>query len=95
MAKRLGNVGASRLSRQEGPLAETPRLNAPVRQTKRTKSFRLGLHDIARLEALIERVGEATGRRVTEAAVIGGVLLLGKKAATAKLVTAIKNAAWE
>ena len=95
MAKRLENAAASRLSRQGGPLAEAPRLNAPVRQTKRTKSFRLGLHDIARLEALIDRVGEATGRRVTEAAVIGGVLLLGKKTATAKLITAVKDAAWE
>lgn len=95
MAKRLENAGASRLSRLGGPLTETPRLNTPARQTKRTKSFRLDPRDIARLGALIERVGEATGRRVTEAAVIGGVLLLGEKTTTTKLVTAIKDAAWE
>lgn len=95
MPKRLENADASRLSRQGGPPPATPRLRAPGRQAKRTKSFRLDPRDIARLEALIERVGEATGRRVTEAAVIGGVLLLGKKTATTKLVTAIKDAAWE
>lgn len=95
MAKRLENASASRLSRQGISPTETPRLNTPPRQTKRTKSFRLDPRDIARLATLIERVGEATGRRATEAAVIGGVLLLGEKTATAKLVTAIKDAAWE
>ena len=51
--------------------------------------------DIARLEELVERVGEATGRRVAEAALIGGVLLLGERASVEELVEAVKESAWE
>ena len=95
MSKRLEAAGASKLSRQGEAAVEVPRLKRRKRETKRPKSFRLHPRDLARLEALIERVGEATGRRIAEADLIAGVLFLGEKVTTQRLVAAVKDAAWE
>ena len=64
----------------------SPRLKTLAKEEKRNKGFRMSSHDIARLKALIERVGEGTGRGISEAALIGGVLLLGERAPVDNLV---------
>ena len=94
MAKKLEGAPPSRLSNQEGS-TPTPRLKSLEKEKKRNKGFRLSAHDIARLENLIERVGEATGRWISEAALIGGVLLLGERVPVDDLVQAVKDSDWE
>ena len=94
MAKRLEGARPSRLSSQDGK-PQTPRLKSLDKEKKRNKGFRMSSHDIARLEALIQRVGEATGRRISEASLIGGVLLLGERAPVDELVQAVKDSDWE
>ena len=94
MAKKLEGAPSSRLSSQQGA-TPTPKLKTLEKEKKRNKGFRLSAHDIARLEALIERVGESTGRRISEAALIGGVLLLGERVPVDDLVQAVKDSDWE
>lgn len=94
MAKKLEGAPSSRLSSQQGATT-TPRLKTLEKEKKRNKGFRLSEHDIARLGALIERVGEATGRRISEAALVGGVLLLGERVPVDDLVQAVKDSDWE
>lgn len=94
MAKRLEGARPSRLSAQDSA-APAPRLKTLEKEKKRNKGFRLSARDIARLEALIERVGEATGRRISEAALVGGVLLLGERVPVEDLVQAVKDSDWE
>ena len=94
MVKRLEGAGASRLS-SGGDRSGAPKLRSLDHTRKRNKGFRMKPRDIARLEELVERVGEATGRRVAEAALIGGVLLLGERASVEELVEAVKESAWE
>ena len=60
MAKRLEGAGASRLS-SGGDRSGAPKLRSLDYTRKRNKGFRMKPRDIARLEELVERVGEATG----------------------------------
>ena len=62
---------------------------------KRNKNFRMRPRDIERLDGLVERVEELVGRKVAEAALVGGALLLAERVATEKLVEAIKDSEWE
>ena len=100
-ASRLDKAATSRLSARgkgaDGAAAPAALgLKAkPERDVKRNKGFRLDSRAILRLETLLERVGEATGRRVSESTVVAGVLLLGARVDVEELVAAVKEAAWE
>ena len=99
-ASRLDKAATSRLSaRGKGAAGAAPAalgLKAkPARDVKRNKGFRLDSRAILRLETLLERVCETTGRRVSESAVVAGVLLLGARVDVEELVAAVKEAAWE
>lgn len=95
---RLEGPEASKLSRRAEGAAAGPeglqRLSGGRREIKRSKSFRLHPRDIGRLEALVERVGDATGRRVSASVLVSGALMLAEKAEVGDVIEAIKDAAW-
>jgi len=58
-------------------------------------SFRLGTVDNERLRRLSERLGEAADRPISETEAIKGLLLLGEKTDTIKLLAMVKDAVFE
>ncbi|MCB1781669.1 MAG: hypothetical protein KDJ34_16590 [Candidatus Competibacteraceae bacterium] len=95
MAGKLGDAGQSRLAQiGSGTAQPTESLKVTTRKanTPKPKAFRFSPQDIERLRALSERLGEAAGRRVTDVDILRGLLLLGEKADSKKLLSAIKDA---
>lgn len=96
---RMRDAPASKLSRrgkekdESGPGIE--KLMGRGSAIKRNKNFRMRPRDIERLEGLVERAGEVAGRKVAEAALLGGALLLAEKVPVEKLVEAIRDSEWQ
>lgn len=93
MAKKL--TGVTKLARavQDKSLEEnqsTTELKG--RQKPRLKNFRLTGVDIMRLQKLTEAVNEGSERQISETAVIKGLIILGEKTNTEKLLKMIREA---
>src|SRR4051794_874726 len=98
MAKRsLTNVGASKLVRQvqdeeHQTQGEAPALvGAEATVKPQPRSYRLTPTDIARLRNTTARVSDAARRPLSETDIIRGLLLLGEKTDTKKILSAIKD----
>ena len=59
------------------------------------RSFRLADRDMQRLKEIAERLEGETGQRVKEVQVVRGLLLLGSKTASRKLLATIRDALWD
>lgn len=96
---RMRDAPASKLSRRrdgkDEPASGVEKLMGRGSAIKRNKNFRMRPRDIERLEGLVERAGEVAGRKVAEAALLGGALLLAEKVPTEKLLEAIKDSEWQ
>ena len=96
---RMRDVPASKLSKRrdgkDAPSSGIEKLMGRGSAIKRNKNFRMRPRDIERLKGLVERVGEVAGRRVAEAALLGGALLLAEKVSTEELLEAIKDSEWQ
>ena len=96
--KPLGDAGPSKLARRVGeadgapaaPKLTTPR--APVRQPT---SFRLDGIDLDRLQRLTTKVSQEAGRPISRGDLLKGLLLMGDKSDAKRLLSAIKDAAFE
>jgi hypothetical protein len=96
MAKKLlTDAAASKLARQQEEGVEAPRVFPRRKAEKLPKSFRLGAGDIERLQRLSVRLAEEAGRPISETEAIKGLLLLGEKTDTRKLLVLVKNAVFE
>ena len=98
MAPKRGLAGAeaSKLSRAAVPRAgELEGLTSGPAVAARNKTVRLFPRDLGRLRELTERLGMATGRRVSEADVMRAALFLADKAKPEALLSALKDSAWE
>jgi hypothetical protein len=99
MARRpLGEAGPSKLARraEEGddtPLA--PKLTAPRAPVRQPTSFRLDGIDIDRLQRLTSKVSQEAGRPISRGDLLKGLLLMGDKSDAKRLLSAIKDAAFE
>ena len=93
--KLLSDAAASKLARQQGEGVEAPRVLPRRKAEKLPKSFRLGAVDIERLQRLSGRLGEEAGRPISETEAIKGLLLLGEKTDTKKLLALVKDAVFE
>ncbi|KPA16079.1 hypothetical protein MHK_003707 [Candidatus Magnetomorum sp. HK-1] len=66
--------------------------------TKEKKSVRrnyiFGEKDVEALSKIVSRVNDASSRKITETSVIKGLIEIGKKSKTEKLIKAIKEAAF-
>ena len=93
-SKKLADSDASKLSRSRQISGAAIDLTDTV-SVARNKTFRLFPRDLGRLRGLIERLGAATGRRVSEADVVRAGLLLAEKADPEKLLGALKDSVWE
>jgi len=93
--KLLSDAAASKLARQQEEGVETPMVLPRRKAEKLPKSFRLGTVDNERLRRLCERLGEEASRPISETEAIKGLLLLGEKTDSKKLLAAIKNAVFE
>ena len=91
--KGLAEAGSSRLLSRTKPGGAG--VVPPRPAVKRNKGFRLDNEALARLRRLVERLEEETGKRISEAALLGGVLYLGEKAETKELVEALMRSQWE
>ena len=95
-AKRLADAEASKLSRTSVPGAGgLAGLTSSTAVPARNKTVRLFARDLARLRDLTERLGMATGRRVSEADVMRAGLFLADKAMPDVLLGALKDSVWE
>lgn len=96
---RMKDAPASKLSRRRDVKDEAAsgigKLMGRGSAVKRNKNFRMRPRDIERLEGLVERVGEVAGRKVAEAVLLGGALLLADRASTEELLEAIKDSEWQ
>lgn len=96
---RMRDAPASKLSRRrdgkDEPAPGIGKLMGRGSAIKRNKNFRMRPRDIERLEGLVERVGEMAGRKVAEAVLLGGALLLADRASTEELLEAIKDSEWQ
>jgi len=95
MARKLLEAADSKLARQQEEGVEAPRVLPRRKAEKLPKSFRLGAVDIERLHRLSERLSEAAGRPISETEAIKGLLLLGEKTDSKKLVVLVKDAVFE
>jgi len=93
--KALSDAGASKLLRREGEGTGAPQLIAPRRATRQPKSFRLGGVEIDRFQQLASRLSEEAGRPFSDTDILKGLLLLGERADTKRLLTAIRDAVFE
>lgn len=91
----LGKNNPSRLGQMAPPAGEetAPKL---VKRSHRPqpKSFRFSNSDIERLQALVDRLGEDSGRRVKDVEVIRGLLVIGQKIDSKKLIDGIKESSF-
>ena len=93
MAKKsLSGEVDSKLARVQEDRGEQPRLVQPRKAERKPKSFRLGVSDIDRLRGITERLSEETERPLTETDIIRGLLVLGNKTDSKKLISALKDA---
>ena len=92
--RKLAGAEGSKLSRATPPDegAQVKEVMAPV---FKNKTFRLLAKDLARLRDLVEKVGMASGRRVSEADVVKAGLFLASKATPEELLSAVKDALWD
>jgi hypothetical protein len=93
--KLLSDAAASKLARQQKEGVETPRVMPRRKAEKLPTSFRLGTVEKERLRRLSERLGEAADRPISETEAIKGLLLLGEKTDTKKLLAYVKDAVFE
>ena len=93
--KLLSDAAASKLARQQKEGVETPRVMPRRKTEKLPTSFRLGAVEKERLRRLSERLGEAADRPISETEAIKGLLLLGEKTDTKKLLAYVKDAVFE
>ena len=95
-SRKLVDAEGSKLSRtSESRPDSLSGLTGATAVPARNKTFRLFARDLARLRDLTERLGMATGRRVTEANVMRAGLLLAEKASPEALLEALKDSVWE
>lgn len=95
MARKLLAAADSKRARQQEEGVEVPRVFPRRKAEKLPKSFRLGAVEIERLHRLSERLGEAAGRPIAETEAIKGLLLLGEKTDSKKLLGFVKDAVFE
>jgi len=95
MARKLLEAADSKLARQQEEGVEAPRVLPRRKAEKLPKSFRLGAVENERLRRLSERLGEAAGRPISETEAIKGLLLLGEKTDSKKLLALVKDAVFE
>ena len=93
-SRELAGSEASKLSRAARPGDGGP-LQDVVTPVFKNKTFRLLAKDLARLRDLVEKVGMASGRRVSEADVVKAGLFLASKATPEELLSAVKDALWD
>jgi hypothetical protein len=93
--KLLSDAAASKLARQQEEGVEAPRVLPRRKAEKLPKSFRLGTVDIERLQRLSGRLAEEAGRSISETEAIKGLLLLGEKTDSKKLLALVKDAVFE
>jgi hypothetical protein len=99
MARRpLGEAGPSKLARRagegDGP-PPAPKLTAPRTPVRQPTSFRLDGIDIDRLQRLTTKVSQEAGRPISRGDLLKGLLLMGDKSDAKRLLSAIKDAAFE
>jgi hypothetical protein len=95
MARKLLEAADSKLARQQEEGVKAPRVLPRRKAEKLPKSFRLGAVEIERLHCLSERLGEEAGRPISETEAIKGLLLLGEKTDSKKLLALVKHAVFE
>jgi hypothetical protein len=95
MARKLLEAADSKLARQQEEGVEAPRVLPRRKAEKLPKSFRLGAVEIDRLHRLSERLGKEAGRPISETEAIKGLLLLGEKTDSKKLLGFVKDAVFE
>ena len=95
MARKLLEAADSKLARQQAEGVEVPRVLPRRKAEKLPPSFRLGAVEIERLPRLSERLGEAAGRPISETEAIKGLLLLGEKTDSKKLLGFVQDAVFE
>ena len=95
MARKLLEAADSKLARQQAEGVEVPRVLPRRKAEKLPQSFRLGAVEIERLPRLSERLGEAAGRPISETEAIKGLLLLGEKTDSKKLLGFVQDAVFE
>ena len=93
-SSKLAGSEGSKLSRVTPP-GGNPQLKDAMAPVFKNKTFRLLAKDLARLRDLVERVGMASGRRVSEADVVKAGLFLASKATPEELLSAVKDALWD
>ena len=90
------NLAGSERSKLTGAApGEGAQANDVVAPVFKNKTFRLLAKDLARLRDLVEKVGMASGRRVSEADVVKAGLFLASKATPEELLRAVKDALWD
>lgn len=94
MTKKLTGVTKLAKAAQDKSLEENqPTTNElKGRQKPRLKNFRLTGVDIMRLQKLTEALNEGSERQISETAVIKGLIVLGEKTNTEKLLKMIREA---
>ncbi|MGE3539331.1 MAG: hypothetical protein AB7N91_18105 [Candidatus Tectimicrobiota bacterium] len=95
MAKKVLEAATSKLARQQAAPAERSSLVSMRKTPHLPKSFRLGAVHLERLRNISERLSEEAGRPISETEIIKGLLLLGEKTDTKKLLLAVKDAVFE
>ena len=102
MAGKLTKAGDSKLARRgEQAAGDVPPSAGHVPSPRggdggwHYRSFRLAERDMQRLKEITERLEGETGQRVKEVQVVRGLLLLGSKTASRKLLTTIRDALWD
>jgi len=94
--KSLADAAPSKLERrQQEATTPTRGLVKARRKTSQPTSFRLSVTQLERLQRLCDQLGEAAGRPISQTEVIKGLLFMGEKTNTKKLLEAIKNAVFE
>lgn len=95
MAKKVFDAPASKLARQPLTPAERPHLVSARKPTPFPKSFRLGAVHLERLRRMSERLSDEAGRPISETELVKGLLLLGEKTESKKLLLSVKDAVFE
>ena len=93
-SKKLAGSEGSKLSRVTRP-DEGPQLKDAMAPVYKNKTFRLFAKDLTRLRDLVETVGMASGRRVSEADVVRAGLFLAAKVTPDELLGAVKDSLWD
>ena len=93
-SRKLAGAEGSKLSRATPP-GEGVQMKDVTGPVFKNKTFRLLAKDLARLRDLVEKVGMASGRRVSEADVVKAGLFLASKATPEELLSAVKDALWD